>query len=418
MGCSNDEFSTGTQFFKGISFELTSWDTLSLEMSTVKFDSVVTSSPSRLLIGQMQHPDYGQLVSSSYLELTPDSTGYLLDASDDIYDSVTLVLTYDNYYLNDTTTEFSLEVFEVTEEMETDDENEYFYNTSSFTVNSVPLGSKSVIPTRPFGSGTIEITLSDELGQKFYNEALDNNNVYSSSAQFQDFFKGIKIAPNDPTNSFLGFSTSAAIRLYYTDTDVIPSEQKYISFSNQSVSEIYFNHFDEDFAGTILDGFSGSEIEEIPSNESNHLLYMQSGMGLGIRIEIPSIKSIQETNPELLIENVTLKLKPIMNQYTSDEELPEELYVYYVDDNNQLIYEDYMTMTLSLDEEFDIDTYYYAEISDFFDAQLEEEENNNNALLISTIQETNGSNAHYLILGDQKNTDYQAEIKLNTIQLK
>ena len=417
VSCNNDEFSTGAQFFNGISFGITTWDTLTLKISTVKFDSVATSSATRLLIGEINHPEYGQLVASTYVQVTPDSSSYKLVERNNMYDSITLVLTYDNYYLGDTLTEYTLRVFEVTEEMDNDDENGYFYNTTDFATTSEAIGSKTVALTQPVGSGTIEITLNNEVGSKFYNEALKNENAFSNTTEFLNFFKGIKIVSAESTSSILGFKTSAEVRIYYTDNQVIPSVERYLSFSNQSSGEVFFNHFNSDYSGTVLQSLS-DENNEILSSESDEQAYMQSGAGLGIRIEIPYLRSILESNPNLLLDNVTLKLRPINNQYPSDEELPEELYVYYVDKNNQLINSEYYTMQLTLDEELDIDTYYSMDISDFFNTQLNLEENNNNALFISSSEEAYGSSAHYLTIGDQENKDYRAQINLNLIQLK
>ena len=79
-------------------------DTLKVETYTMKFDSVITSEASRMLIGKYLDPVFGMVKSSSYVEILPSN--YSID-SEAKYDSIAFFLKYDKYYYNDTLQQYS-----------------------------------------------------------------------------------------------------------------------------------------------------------------------------------------------------------------------------------------------------------------------------------------------------------------------
>ncbi len=419
--CNFGNFSTGSQFFDELSFEFNVSDTLTINFSSVKLDSIITSYPNRFIIGNSSDTVFGITKSSAFTQVFPASANYEFDLNDVNYNRITLLLTYDNYFLNDTTNAFTLIIDELDEEMELDDETNSFYNTSNFKVKSeipdgIIIGSEFLFSTRPLSGETLELTLDNGLGLRLFNEALESDNVYSNTDEFLDFFKGIKISSSFDTNAFLGFKTGVEIRVYYEDLTVVPSEEKYISLTNSNLGELFFNQIESDYTNTALNTLT-SENNSISSQLTNDLAYMQSGVGLGIRIEIPYVKKILEDNPNLLIEQASLYLKPVKNLY-DDKLLPPYFFVYYVDGNNELISDGAYQLNLTLDDELDKNTYYSIDITEFIEFQLSNVENNQNALFIVSNEEIMSNSVHYMSFGNQNNNDLKAEINLNLIQLK
>lgn len=422
LGCNDEDFTTGAQFFNDVSFELATWDTLTMKLSTVKFDSSVTSSPEGLIIGHISNPLYGIANASAYLQLTPDSSAYQLDEKEVRYDSITIVLEYNNYFLNDTTKSYTLIIDELNEEMELNSETGYLYNTSSFKTkrdvygDTSLLGQKTFHP-RPYTGSSVEIKLTDVLGEKLFEETFHSDNLYSYPSDFLNFFKGIKISSAEGAEAVIGFEVSPIIKIYYTDLSSIPSEQRYLALTNQSSDEIFFNSIESDYSGTALENI-GTDDEGLSSSLTGETAYMQSGTGLGIRIELPYIRKIIEDNPDLLIHDATIQLKPIRDQYASEQLLPQTLTMYYVNNKNTTISSTSYTLELTLDDEFDLNTYYSADITEFISYQLSLTENNENALLITSTETGFSNSLDYVVLGDQQNQDYKAQINLNLIRLK
>jgi len=416
MACGEEEFTMGSEFFDGTSFQLNSWDTLTMEFSTVRLDSIITSYPSQLVVGSLSHEVFGEATASSYFQVSPDTSSFVVDPDEVRYDSVTLVLSYNSYYYGDTTQQSTLEVYELSEDISLNDETLDLYNTSSFRTHSDPIGTTVVTP-RPFTGDDIEIRLNDELGLRFFEEAEESDNAFNNQSEFLDYFKGLMIKAS-ADNAVIGFDNTPEIRLYYSDLTQIPAEQRYLSIINTETLELSFSHFDSDFTSSVLNQLPPEGDSALSSTYTNNEAYLQSGAGLALRIEIPHIRKIIEDNPDMLIDEVLLRLKPVNGQYDNDRELIEQLRVYYVDHKNRILGTLNNLMILTLDEEFDLDTYYEMDIKSFVEYQLEEDEYNNNALLITASGDVYNSTVHHLTIGDQHHENFKSEIKLNLIELK
>ena len=420
MSC-NDESSTGAQFFNGTSFEFTSWDTLTLDMSTIKLDSITTSAPAQIFLGNYEHEIYGNIQAESYAQVTP-AAQYILDDEDVEYDSIVAVIRYNQYFLGDTTQNITVIIDEVAEEIEYNEDASALYNTSSFKVKSAldpeaVLGARE-ISAQPYTQDSVQVRLSDNLGQEWFQQALLADNIFSSSEDFLEVFNGIKISTSN-ANSILGFSADIEIKLYYTDNSESPSEQKYMSFTNTLSTEITFNHIEADYSGTDLFTSDNEDknYTEIGSDSSGQLACMQPGIGMYLRLDIPHLTSVIEDNPDMLLESAVLTLHPVSNQYPSDDDLPTSITVYFVNEDNIILQTNTTSMTLSLDREYDRNTAYQVDIKEFIDYQLSLDENNQNGLLLA-ISSDDGVGMHYLTVGDQQNDDYQAQLILNIINLK
>ena len=112
ISCGTDtdagEFVVGSDYL-AVNNKVVLIDTMTVEMSTVNFDSLVTSSQNRMLIGNYDDPIFGKVKSTTYFQLLPSSyslntgTGSDTDATNYVLDSISMILKYDNYYYGDTT---------------------------------------------------------------------------------------------------------------------------------------------------------------------------------------------------------------------------------------------------------------------------------------------------------------------------
>ena len=83
-------------------------DTMTVALSTINFDSLVTSANSRILVGNYEDPVFGKVNAESYMEF--GSSNYKIGDSESdtettsyVYDSIALILKYDKYVYGDTT---------------------------------------------------------------------------------------------------------------------------------------------------------------------------------------------------------------------------------------------------------------------------------------------------------------------------
>lgn len=418
LACTEDPNTIDTNFFNDESFEITYIDTVGLITSTIQFDSLPTSHTGRLLFGYSEDEKLGKIKSTGFFKVGLDSA-YELDQSVSVYDSLTLYLEFDGYYYYDTLQKQAYTLYGLNKELDYREETGLLYNTSytelpltSFLAGE-PIGSLSIAP-RPIKDKAVEIRLSDEVGQELIQLAFDGSEIISIASEFSEYFNGFALVPDSlNSNSIIGFSTNSQLRLYYQDKAVIPSEQKYLEFSIGN--EPYFSQITYDRSTTKLSQLLTLE-DDLSSAVTDDEVYMQAGVGLGIKVQIPNIKELIFSDDDFFISSAILTLRPINNSYGSGTPLPEDIIVYTIDDKNEIFSNLEDPVVFLEDNELDRDTKYEANVISFIKSQLQIDEFNENALLLAPTDSIFRSTVDRIIVGDGENK-YQMELTVLYISL-
>src|SRR5665647_2493601 len=130
-----EEFELGQDFVDSSS-GVVLIDTMNIYTSTVRFDSIITSGLSSLLVGGYMNGGTGTVTCSPHFEMT---SGSFTISDDLVYDSLVIKMKYDGYFIGDTTKLFSFNVNQLAEKLVLND-NGYLYNTSSFQLYDKSLG--------------------------------------------------------------------------------------------------------------------------------------------------------------------------------------------------------------------------------------------------------------------------------------
>lgn len=329
-------------------------DSMTVESSTFKFDSILVSNTSRLLVGSYTDPVFGKVKAKSFMQLAYPFASISDDA---IYDSIAVVLNYDNYFYNDTTQTQTIEIFNLLDDIKTDDG--YFYNTTSFEASETPIGSKTFLPY-PTKEDSIHITISDVFGKELYERIRDND--INTEDDFLDLYKGLLVNPGDNNSSVLGFATSSALRLYYSFEDELEVEDSEIIEFPLNAGNSFHNIL-SDYSGTYFDTLNSQETQLVSEDTDNNI-FIQSGAGLATRIDIPFIERINDIpgNGSILDANLSLSVK--QNSSTDNLNIRDSLSVYLMNRKGDLL--DVLTnstgetvygMLNDIDEEFKTLTY-------------------------------------------------------------
>ncbi|WP_375587331.1 DUF4270 family protein [Flagellimonas aurea] len=338
LSCSNENLNT-SDFLAGEAFtdsnlRVVLLDTISVATSTIKFDSIVTSESSRILVGTYLDPVFGRVTSSSYFGLSPSA--FTIDREAE-YDSIVLHLTYDDYYYNDTLATNTLRVKRVLDNIRPD-EGDFLYNTSEMSFEEGNLGLMSYRP-RPMDSDTLLVRLDDDLGEDLFVRFQENE--INSLDQFRDYFKGIALLPGEQDNgSVIGFSkTSGAsfMRLYFTTSEENERVQSYLDLNlDQTTTPVpFYNQIVATEPIAPLQGLVNEELE-LDSESSNNQSYIQSGIGMATKIRFPYIKNIYDIQGQGTVLDAVLKIKPVNGSFDQNLILRDSLSVYVVDQNNEL----------------------------------------------------------------------------------
>jgi hypothetical protein len=403
--CTDAPSGIGSDFFHNGELNVIYVDTVTLEVSTVQFDSLITTNPSRFLIGTHTDADVGKVSCIPFFQVAP--AGELtLDEDFTSFTKAVLVLSYDGYSFYDTTKQMTIKIHQLSEEMEMIEDN--LYSTSSFSYDASPLGSLTFTP-KPNHSDTLEIPLSDDFGKEIIRLAQKEHENVSSTAAFLEYFYGIAIVPEGSgEGAVVGFSPDSEIRIYYMDKSKTPGEEKYLTLPTGS--NLRFNHLTTDKSLTSLSTLTQQRYH-LRSSLTNKRAYLQSGSGLALRVGMPYLREILRENENLIITDAILELVPIKGIHDPNTPLPSALLINAVNYRN-LSYASYPYQAQLIEDPYlGRDTHYSVNVKDFIMQQLAIEEFNDNALLFTLNDIDFRSSVNRIYVGDQKN-DYEMKLKI------
>ncbi|WKN42744.1 DUF4270 family protein [Tunicatimonas pelagia] len=384
--------SIGLDFVEEAQFDAVFLDTATVSVSTVLFDSLYTSSTGRLLSGYHTGETFGSIAAQAFFQVGLDSLSVYPDEDHATYDRFTLVLEYDDYAYYDTTQLQTFYLYSVTEDIAYREDGN-LYNTSGFaydTINPIGMISQYIRPHR--AGGSIEMSVSDVLGQALFTLAQQQADVLSSESDFLGQYPGFVLVPDLANTAIVGFSNSSHLKLYYQQG----GEEQEIVFPIDD--HIYFTQLLHDRGQTAFTLLQEQRYE-LSAGETGHQAFLQGGVGTAIRIEFPYLKSLLALGNGVYVTEAFLKLNPIQDTFDESTPLPTNLSVYRVDGLNRIVSTYDSAFTLYIDQEFKEDTYYSLPVSGFLNDQLSTNVDNENALLIVLPEEFYHATVDRMVVG-------------------
>lgn len=388
ISCRNDEFAIGDRWVNP-NFRTFMLDTLSVELTTVRDDSIVTQNKNTILVGVYKDEYVGKTTAGSFIELSlPSNT----DIDDDaIFDSICIETWYNKSYFGDTTKLQHLEVFQLAEEIELKGDSKNFYNTTTFKLDTI-LGEQKDIVVKPtfnsqyrttgmngesdMYSTPLRIMLKKSLGEEFLKKMKENAEEFKDNEHFVDYFKGIYIGQNNSdSRSIVGLRTDSSFRLrIYYHIDNESRVDQHIDFTiNQSKQ---FNNIIADRSGTKLAKENFDEMNELSSFRTDNMAFMQSGDNLFIKMEFPTLNTILSLGRLVAIERAILRIRPVDASLSDNTPLPPALYLYAsrsIDEEREIILNPStnqpQTGNLVVDDPY-LETGYTYDITNFAASQL------------------------------------------------
>jgi hypothetical protein len=420
--CCDSDVDTG-KFVVGSDYlsvknKVISMDTMTVIVSTVKLDSLVTSSESRILVGNYDDPLFGKIKADSYFQVMTSSFNLYsqnsdTDATGYVFDSIAMIMRYDDYYYADTTKVQTLNIHRILKKFKSKSDDGSFYNNSALDYDSAVLGSLTYKP-KPVGKDSINIKLDNSFGLELFDKF--KNNEVSNESELTEYLKGFMItSASNTTSSVIGFNLTSTLRLYYSKGkgDTEESYRKDFVVSNAAKQ---FNTITANRLGTLLHDLPISN-KSLSSNYTQHKGFLQSGSGVVCRIDFPNIKQLKYLSDKGAIIDAKLLLKPVKNSYSKVFPLPEKLSVYTVDNLNRL--NDRLTnangevVTANLNDsgdEFGEGVQYELLLSSFLKKEMLKESDKRIGLFLT--MPILSKVVDRLVLGDQNNTESKLQLQI------
>jgi len=412
----NQSFDIGGRYVN-VQSDLRYIDTLTVNNFTVKLDSLRTSGlddgQGAVVVGKYLDPEIGDISASSYFKLALPGTRAVPATA--VYDSLILIMVNNNYNIGDTLRPLTIHVHRVEQTIKVREDN-YLYNTSKFTYSTEPLGSRTFKP-RPNtpDRDTISVHLSDELGNELLQLFLDKDERIIQLDNWLSYFKGLTIQSDLSDEAMVGFTTSSTVpvmRLYY----------HYINFTSISAFRDFpintidqFNHFE---ISNALVNLPNSQKDKLPSRLTDKQSYIQAGTGIVTRLEIPYLKNLLALHQNMQILRAELILEPVRNTYKTIA-LPAKISLFQSDKYNHfgspvlnMNTGSTLVGNLVIDYEYQEETSYTFDITNFIQTKITEATDDIPALLITITPVEIYTTADRLILGSQINSESKITLKV------
>ncbi len=391
-------------------------DSFSVQLSTVKYDSLPTSGTANALVGHFKNELTGAIELNSYFNV--DLPSGLTTVDDEaIFDSLTLTLYYADYLLGDTTSMQNLQVYRLKEELmlqEDDYSTKYLFNTSRFPYEDQSCGELNFLPQ--MHKESIEIRLDDELGQELLQMGKDETDEILNNTNFSAYLKGFILKLRENTDkTILSFSTdSIRIQLHTHVLGQYEPDELIIDF-NISESNNHFNALIPDRSGTDFENLI-SEREELLSRISGDKGFIQGTAGVLVRVDFPSLNEFFTLEDHILLK-AELVLRPSPEYVTTDA--PPTLHFYETNKINQMnsqienADDNVVYANLVLDELYHENSYYITDITNFLSAELAGSYyNTDHGLLVTVPLSDFKSQTDHLILEGEKSNRYKPTLNL------
>lgn len=256
-------------------------DGADIKASTFTVPYLSTKNLNYAFIGNMNDPVFGNSNFDFFTQYSL-STSSLNWGSNAVADSIVLNLTYNGYYGDTTDKQLTVKIFEILEDMYSDDTVTYKSNQviecddieyANYTFVPRPLTKVDTILDRGVLRVPVDIALAEKL--------MATN--YESNADFKDKFKGLRVMceKNGIPASVVAFNLTHSysnLRVYYHNSD--DTIQMKYDFTVTS-SDVRYNHYTHDYSNS-----------EITFNDTvdNSKLYVQGASGTRVWISFPNLQ--------------------------------------------------------------------------------------------------------------------------------
>ncbi|MDD2792917.1 MAG: DUF4270 family protein [Sediminibacterium sp.] len=389
---------------------LTYIDNYSVELSTYKPDSFLTSSHQVFSIGYHADSDFGIIRAGSFAQINLPVINPLADINAE-FDSLEIILKPTGQFYGDSSSSMKITIYRLTENIKNDFLGDYYYNSSSFAHDPVLIGQKEINLSGRTGT-EIHIKLSDALGKELLNKFRSGHTDISTEAAFLNYFKGIYITTDSLQTNTIGYfkahSDSVLLRLNYKERGLY-TENKLLNFSFTSAKQ--FNQINFRKTNAKLSDFEDSKTQLIDSRYSGDQAFFHSSMSSKIKISFPDLLNLKELHPYIKIIKAVLVIKPDPVSFSRPYQLPTALNLYSTDETNTGIAGitdvtstgTLQTGNLYIDGLFGENTNYSYDITSFITAKMAEGRFSTSALLLTSAQTSIDAATERLILNNQRN---------------
>tara|TARA_R110002072_G_scaffold243659_1_gene402633 strand:+ start:40666 stop:41976 length:1311 start_codon:yes stop_codon:yes gene_type:complete len=370
-------------------------------------DSMVTSTKESFLLGNNTNEYRGTVKARPYFEF--EITNANTDIDDDtILDSIVFVLKIDGSHF-DTIPEFDLNIYQLSQRLEYQNDDDVFYDFEEFPTLSRPLVTKKIQHLPSLDS--IRITLPMEFGLALFEKAKSPDEIFTSNEDFLDYFPGfmLEVVGSSP---LMLVSKESYISIYYkTPLELLEEDEEYkFTIGDYALG---FTHIDIDRSGTPFS--AASNYVQFPATESQNLAIADELGHSAIRVDLGDLTYLGDVPYDYYISEANIYIPVKRGTYDGKLNTPLSVFDVYVIDknNNTKTYLSQATLT-SFDDIFQEATYFQIPVSAFIQSQISGSRQTDGLWL--EVAAATSFNMGYLVVGENS-SQYKSKLEITIIPL-
>lgn len=301
---------------------LTTIDSMTPQIETVRLPSIPTSGNGAILLGGFSRNGIGSIYSTPYFKIAPETFTNDIPSGAN-FESIELILRPhpNRYFYGDTTQTQTITVHRLEEDLQLTTltpggilntvvpiyvEQPSIFSHQTFTYGAIPLGTSqpfrpSVMPQR-----SVSLELDPAFGQELFGKIVNNATELQSESNFTGYLKGLAIVPDPSSEALIAYNDTVFVNINYS---YLGSDGLSQSGTKRLVIRDYnykYNQIDYDGTGT---DFEDLTIESpVRQQETNGKAFYQAGIGAGVKINFPSLQEFLHTS-DIAINKVELEVE-------------------------------------------------------------------------------------------------------------
>jgi len=279
-------------------------DTITVSSSTVAEDSIITNTLEQYPLGYLNDPIMGKTTANIAMSLTLDPPGLSFGTSP-VLDSAVLVLYYGKEFHGDSTSQFQVQVHQLTSELS---QVTPYFNTKAIGFSSAVLGSKSLrfnlkdsVRVNELVTGKADVQKSKaphiriQIDRDFVTTNFLNagSTVLSSDLELNKLIKGLYLTINKAQTTgpggiaFFNLTDSSRLEVYYKSQNGTLIDTTLHKFPIKNNSSPVIADFKHDYTGTNI------QTQLNNPNTKFDFTYVQGLGGLRTRIRFPYLDKLK-----------------------------------------------------------------------------------------------------------------------------
>ena len=307
--------------------------------NTTRIDTggIITAA-GRLLTGSYANQDFGEIQTTSYASLLLGSVGFSNDTANYELDSMIFKIKLDYVYGNNLLGAKKLYIHELADSLKLDT----LYTTKNSTLYHEDLLGEfnfdlSALDT-VWVDTLLSTRLSDELGQRFLEEASDTaSTAFINNDEFRKFFNGFAFVSDVSNDMITGIvAESSYLRMHFHNS-IDTTYLDFIFLDRDTIGDNvskYYNNVSLDRSGTPIEGIPDYFTEyETDTDQS----YIQASAGVLTKIDFQPYLDFIDTIDYLVINRAEIDMP--VEIYSRSTIPSSSLDMYVVDQDNRFIEE-------------------------------------------------------------------------------